>query len=29
VATPDGLPAWDALPTFVPGESHGYPHEAI
>ena len=25
VATPDGLPAWDAVPTFVPGESHGYP----
>jgi dihydrofolate reductase len=25
VAAPDGLPAWDAVPTFVPGESHGYP----
>jgi dihydrofolate reductase len=23
VATPDGLPAWDAIPTFGPG-SHGY-----
>ena len=22
VATPDGLPAWDAIPTFGPG-SHG------
>jgi hypothetical protein len=25
VAPPDGLPAWDAVPTFVPGQSHGYP----
>jgi dihydrofolate reductase len=25
VATPDGLPAWDRVPTFVPGQSHGYP----
>jgi hypothetical protein len=25
VATPDGLPAWEAVPTFVPGQSHGYP----
>jgi dihydrofolate reductase len=25
VATPDGLPTWASVPTFVPGESHGYP----
>lgn len=25
VATPDGLPAWLAMPDFVPGESYGYP----
>lgn len=25
VATSDGLPAWDFVPTFVPGASHGYP----
>jgi dihydrofolate reductase len=24
MAHPDGLPVWDAMPTFVPGESHGY-----
>ncbi|HEX5502652.1 MAG TPA: dihydrofolate reductase family protein [Thermomicrobiales bacterium] len=24
MASPDGMPAWDAVPTFVPGESHGY-----
>jgi dihydrofolate reductase len=25
VATPDGLPAWLAMPDFVPGKSHGFP----
>jgi dihydrofolate reductase len=24
MATPDGLPVWNAMPTFVPGTSHGY-----
>lgn len=24
MAHADGLPVWDAMPTFVPGESHGY-----
>ena len=24
-ATPDGVPALDAMPDFVPGESHGLP----
>lgn len=24
IATPDGMPAWDAVPAFVPGQSHGY-----
>src|SRR6266566_5874131 len=25
IASAEGLPAWDAMPTFVPGASHGYP----
>lgn len=25
MATPDGLPTWASVSTFVPGESHGYP----
>lgn len=24
MGTPDGIPAWEAMPTFVPGQSHGY-----
>lgn len=24
MGTPDGIPAWDAMPSFVPGKSHGY-----
>src|SRR5579875_2541279 len=24
MGTPDGIPAWDAMPTFVSGKSHGY-----
>ena len=24
IATPDGLPIWNSIPSFVPGQSHGY-----
>lgn len=24
IATPDGMPIWNTIPSFVPGQSHGY-----